>query len=149
SSSSAAPPLKSAPERAPAAIADNTAAGVLITTAHGDATTRNVIARYQDADVSSPAKKWKIPNRTGTESKTAIVYGPSNRSANTSVGLFSACACSTSRTSFASALSLAGWSTRATTTPSPFSVPLNSFEPGAFSTGTDSPVSSLSSTLVN
>ena len=41
--------MNSAPDLAPAAIADSTAAGVLITTAHGEATTRKVIARYQDA----------------------------------------------------------------------------------------------------
>ena len=43
--SSAAPPRNNTPRRAPNAMADRIADGMLNTSAHGDATTSNVIAR--------------------------------------------------------------------------------------------------------
>ena len=65
SASRNAPPLNRMPLRAAFAIADRIVAGVAMTSAHGEATTSSVIARYSD-------ERHSLPNTSGGSSSMSV-----------------------------------------------------------------------------
>ena len=100
-SSKCAPPLNKTPRRAPLAIAERIAAGVLMISAQGEATTMTVIARYAASRRATPKRSGgKIAN-SSMKPITPSAYTCSNLSRKRSVGAFSLCASSTNLISLA------------------------------------------------
>lgn len=129
----------STPWRPALAIADSSGGMVDRTTAHGEATIMNVIAR-SSAD-------WRVSPRASGTQKTArvamtmpIEYRCSIFSMNNWVGALVSEASSTIFTIRAITESAGSRSTRTRRAPVPFTVPANTSSPACLATGNGSPV---------
>ena len=141
--SSTSGPRITMPSWAPRPVPTMSAVGVASPSAHGQAITRTATAAGKAAAGSTNNQATSvssaIPITTGTNTADT-------RSASRCTGALPACACSTSRASWASCVSAPTRVARTTSRPPAFTVPPATASPGPTSTGTDSPVSMLAST---
>ncbi len=131
--------LTRTPCRPALAIAASSGGIVASTTAHGDATIMNVIARSREAWNASPASSGTANSATVAATMPAE-YRCSTFSMNSWVRALVADASATIATIRAITKSAAARLTRTVSAPVPFSVPANTSSPGSLKAGSGSPV---------
>ncbi len=136
--------LNSTPSSAPRPDPTMIAVGVARPRAHGQAMINTAVALRMASTTSAP----EASQATSVTAATAITNGtntPATRSASFCTGARDACASSTSRTTWARAVSAPTASATTTTRPCWLMVAPYTLSPAALSTGIDSPVSMDSS----
>ena len=155
--SSRAPPSRGLPASrrrrpscAPRPVPTTSAVGVARPRAQGQATRRtDVAARSARRSFGSGPKSIQPAKERSARTTTTGTKTAATRSTRRWTGAFVACACLTSFTTCASAVSFPTRVAFMTIAPFPFTVAPRSGSPGTFSTGIDSPVTSDSSTAVD
>ncbi|CFE47818.1 Uncharacterised protein [Mycobacterium tuberculosis] len=143
--SSTSPPLTRIPSSAPRPVPTMMAVGVARPNAHGHAMISTATAAVIPATGLAAISVHPAKVATATP-MTAGTNTAETRSASRCTGALSPCACSTSRTICASAVSAPTAVARTVNSPSRLTVAPATRSPAVFSTGTDSPVSIDSST---
>ena len=131
--------LTSTPCRPALAIAESSGGMVASTTAHGEATIMNVIARSSDAWNASPASSGTVKSSTVAVTMPRE-YRCSTFSMNSWVRALVPDASSTMAAMRAITVSVAARLTLTVSAPVPFMVPANTSSPGSLTAGSGSPV---------
>ena len=134
------------PKRAPRPVPTIMAAGVAKPKLHGQAMINTATKTCNAKLKPSPAHSQPTPATKPKASTTGTKY-PATTSARRAIGALPACAASTKRTICISSASPAPRVARTTSAPAPLRLPPVTASPGALTAGSDSPVSSDSSTV--